>query len=54
MGVVNDLKYADTERRDFMHMHSTPTEAKATWHFVSTLKTRAHTVDSSASLSFRA
>ena len=54
MGVVNDLKYADTARRGFMHMHFTLTEAKATWHFVSTVKSRAYTVDSSASLSFKA
>jgi hypothetical protein len=35
-GAVNDLKYADTSRRGFMLMQFTPTEAKGTWHFVST------------------
>lgn len=52
MGVVNDLRYADTSRRGFLLMSFTPTEAKGTWHFVSTVKSRTYTVDASASLSF--
>lgn len=54
LGVVNDLKYADTARRGFLHMRFTPTQAKATWYFVSTVKARAYTVDSSATLSLSA
>lgn len=52
MGVVEDLKYADTHRRGFMLMQFTPTEARGTWHFVSTVKSRNYTVDASASLAF--
>jgi alkaline phosphatase D len=51
MGVVNDLRYADTSRRGFMLMSFTPTEAKGTWYFVSTVKSRTYTVDASASQS---
>jgi alkaline phosphatase D len=52
MGVVDDLKYADTSRRGFLRMTFTPTEAKGTWHFVSTIKSRTYTVDASASQTF--
>jgi len=52
LGVVNDLRYADTSRRGFLLMSFTPTEAKGTWHFVSTVKSRTYTVDASASLSY--
>jgi alkaline phosphatase D len=52
LGVVNDLKYADTARRGFLHMHFTPTQAKGTWYFVSTVKSRTYTVDASATLAF--
>ncbi|MFZ2124071.1 MAG: alkaline phosphatase D family protein [Rhodoferax sp.] len=52
LGVVDDLKYADTARRGFLRMTFTPTEAKGTWHFVSTIKSRTYTVDASASQSF--
>jgi len=51
--VVDDLKYADTHRRGFMLMQFTPTEARGTWHFVSTVKSRSYTVDSSASLAYK-
>lgn len=51
-GVVNDLRYADTSRRGFLLMGFTPTEAKGTWHFVSTVKSRTYTVDASTSLSY--
>lgn len=44
LGIVDDLKYADTSRRGFLRMTFTPTEAKGTWHFVSTIKSRAYTV----------
>jgi len=54
MGVVKDLKFAETARRGFMHMRFTPTEAKATWHFLSTVKTRAYTMDTSSTLSIKA
>ena len=53
LGVVDDLKYADTHRRGFMLMQFTPTEARGTWHFVSTVKSRSYTVDSSASLAYK-
>lgn len=52
MGVVDDLKYADTSRRGFLRMSFTPTEAKGTWHFVSTIKSRTYTVDASSSQTF--
>jgi len=52
LGVVDDLKFADTSRRGFMLMQFTPTEAKGTWHFVSTVKSRTYTTDASASLSY--
>lgn len=54
LGVVDDLKYAETARRGFMHMRFTATEAKATWHFVSTVKSRTYTMDASATLSYNA
>jgi len=34
-------------------MQFTPTEARGTWHFVSTVKSRSYTVDSSASLAYK-
>lgn len=49
LGVVDDLVYADTSRRGFLHMTFTPTEAKGTWHFVSTIDSRTYTVDASVS-----
>lgn len=52
LGVVDDLKYADTSRRGYMLMQFTPTEARGTWHFVSTVKSRSYTVDASASLAY--
>ena len=51
LGVVNDLRYADTSRRGFLLMSFTPAEAKGTWYFVSTVKSRTYTLDASASLS---
>jgi hypothetical protein len=53
MGVVDDLKYADTYRRGFMLMQFTASEAKGTWHFVSTVKSRSYTVDASATLAYK-
>lgn len=50
--VVDDLKYADTSCRGFLRMTFTPTEAKGTWHFVSTIKSRSSTVDVSTSQTF--
>jgi alkaline phosphatase D len=50
--VVDDLKYADTSRRGFLRMTFTPTEAKGTWHFVSTIKSRTYTVDASDAQTF--
>ena len=52
MCVVNDLRYADTSRRGFLLMQFTPTAATGTYHFVSTVKSRTYTVDSSVSLSY--
>ncbi len=52
LGVVDDLKYADTSRRGFMLMQFTPLEAKGTWHFVNTVKSRTYTVDASESLTY--
>ncbi|MBY0464905.1 MAG: alkaline phosphatase D family protein, partial [Burkholderiales bacterium] len=52
MGVVNDLRYADTSRRGFLLMSFTPTEAKGTWYFVSTVKSRTYTLDATASLTY--
>jgi alkaline phosphatase D len=52
LGVVDDLKYADTSRRGFLRMTFTPTEAKGTWHFVSTIKSRTYTVDASDAQTF--
>ncbi len=52
LGIVDDLKYADTSRRGFLRMTFTQTEAKGTWHFVSTIKSRTYTVDASASQTF--
>ncbi|PIY28079.1 MAG: alkaline phosphatase, partial [Comamonadaceae bacterium CG_4_10_14_3_um_filter_60_42] len=52
LGIVDDLKYADTSRRGFLRMSFTPTEAKGTWHFVSTVKARDYTVDASASQTY--
>jgi alkaline phosphatase D len=52
LGVVDDLKYADTYRRGFMLMQFTASEAKGTWHFVSTVKSRSYTVDASATLAY--
>lgn len=52
LGVVDDLKYADTSRRGFMLMQFTPFEANGTWHFVSTVKSRTYTVDASESLTY--
>lgn len=52
MGVVDDLKYADTHRRGFMLMQFNRSEAKGTWHFVSTVKSRSYTVDASATLAY--
>ena len=52
LGIVNDLKYADTSRRGFLRMTFTPTEAKGIWHFASTIKSRTYTVDASASQTF--
>lgn len=54
LGVVDDLRYAETARRGFVLMRFTPTEATGTWHFVSTVKSRTYTVDTSASLTYRA
>lgn len=53
-GVVTDLRYADTSRRGFLLMNFTPTEAKGTYHFVSTVKSRTYTLDASTTLSFSA
>jgi alkaline phosphatase D len=52
LGVVDDLKFADTSRRGFMLMRFTPAQATATWHFVSTVKSRNYAVDASATLSY--
>lgn len=51
-GVVTDLRFAETARRGFLLMNFTPTEAKGTYHFVSTVKSRTYTVDASTSLSY--
>ena len=53
-GVVNDLRYADTSRRGFLLMTFTPTEAKGTFCFVSTVKSRTYTVDATTTLNFSA
>ena len=53
-GVVTDLRYADTSRRGFLLMNFTPTEAKGTFCFVSTVKSRTYTVDATTTLSVSA
>ncbi len=53
-GVVNDLRYADTSRRGFLLMTFTPAEAKGTFCFVSTVKSRTYTVDATTTLNFSA
>ena len=53
-GVVTDLRYADTSRRGFLMMNFTPTEAKGTFCFVSTVKSRTYTVDATTTLSVSA
>ena len=52
LGVVDDLKFADTSRRGFMLMRFTPAQATATWHFVSTVKSRNYAVDTASTLSY--
>ena len=52
LGVVDDLKFADTYRRGFMLMQFTPSEAKGTWHFVSTVKSRTYAVNTASTLSY--
>lgn len=53
-GVVGDLRFADTGRRGFLLMEFTPQHARGTWHFVSSVKTRTYTLDTSQSLSVSA
>jgi len=51
-GVVTDLRWADTSRRGFLLMTFTPTEAKGTYHFVSTVKSRTYTVDAGTTMTY--
>ncbi|MBD3893399.1 alkaline phosphatase D family protein [Hydrogenophaga sp.] len=51
-GIVDDLRYADTSRRGFLLVRFTPASAQGTWHFVSTVKSRTYTVQTSAPLSY--
>lgn len=51
-GVVTDLRWADTSRRGFLLMTFTPTEAKGTYHFVSTVKSRTYTVDAATAMTY--
>ncbi|MES7344577.1 alkaline phosphatase D family protein [Cutibacterium acnes] len=48
LGVVDDLRYADTARRGFMLVTFTPSEARAQWFLLDTVKQRQYTVDSTA------
>lgn len=52
LGVVNDLKFADTARRGFMLMQFTPAQATATWHFVDTVKSHSYTLDTASTLGY--
>ena len=50
MGVVDDLRYAETASRGFLMMRFTPAEARGQWHFVSTVKSASYTSTRSAPL----
>ncbi|MCX8099076.1 MAG: alkaline phosphatase D family protein [Casimicrobiaceae bacterium] len=45
LGVVDDLKLADTERRGFLLVEITPSSVSGTMHLLSTVKSRTYTVD---------
>ena len=48
LGVVDDLRYAETANRGFLLMRFAPTEASGQWHYVSSVKTASYRVTSSA------
>jgi alkaline phosphatase D len=50
--IVDDLQYAETARCGHLNLLFTPTEARATWTFVSTVKSRSYTVETSAPIGF--
>ena len=50
MGVVDDLRYAETASRGFLMMRFTPAEARGQWHYVSSVKTASYSTRSSAPL----
>ncbi len=50
MGVVDDLRYAETASRGFLMMRFTAAEARGQWHYVSSVKTATYTMRSSAPL----
>ena len=54
MGVVDDLRYADTARRGFLLMRFTPAEASGQWHYVSTVKQRQYATSASEAVTYRA
>ncbi|MGP4843951.1 alkaline phosphatase D family protein [Marinobacter sp. 1Y8] len=43
--LVDDLKYVNVNQRGYMMVTFTPTEARADWRFVSTIKDRNYTLD---------
>jgi alkaline phosphatase D len=50
MGVVDDLRYAETASRGFLMMRFSAAEARGQWHFVSTVKAASYTTRNSAPL----
>lgn len=54
MNMVDDLRYAETERRGLLLLHLTPTEATGQWVFVDSVKQRNYQVSHSAPLTVRA
>lgn len=47
---IPDLKYAETGHRGFLVLTATRDECRATWHFVSTVKSRSYTLSEGATL----
>lgn len=54
MGVVDDLRYAETAHRGFLLMRFTPTAASGQWVYVSSVKQRDYSTTRSAPLSISA
>ena len=54
MGVVDDLRYAETASRGFLLMRFTPAEASGQWVYVNTVKQRSYSTSRSAPLAVAA